>query len=232
MKIAYNLALIAIVIGLIYLIFIKPSESEELAEYFKDKAYVTDTIRVPVPYSVPRDSFIYKVPPHTVFTYEASIPEWYFNNLRDSLIRLYKITVKGDTVIKEIKPDFITLYPEASKLIYAEFHRDSIKMDLLKVDGKIYTNFYPLNYNRYSYQWMDNSLRAEEVKKLPMNSSSKRFLVSSFVYGGYDFMMSNPIIGIDGAIYKNRYRMGANVNLGIDKTPYLQPTITIGYKLK
>ncbi len=200
-----------------------PNQRREDRQYWEALAFKTDTIIVKAPHvDVHLPKYPNYVPPKFVLNYLDSSVNYIQVQANDSLVRVIDSLQNR---ITQINIDFLKRYPEASKLIYAEFRNDSLRLDMLNIQGKINTELYSLNYNRFTYQYRDNQLRSE---KLPF----KKYQFLSYIYGGYDIAQTTPIIGLDYSVLRDRYRLSGFSNFYIRENPQLTAGITFGYKLR
>jgi hypothetical protein len=212
---------------LIYFFYHNDNKHQEALEYWEQHDFRTDTVQVEIDYNkLPKPHFEYKVPPAQVHYYAGSTT----NNklvLSDSLIQVIDSLQNHIYTINEL---YLKLYPSAYKLIYGEFSRDSLTLDLLGIDGKFKTLKYATNYNRFSYQWKDSELKANPVSVNP--NITPRFTTEFYGYAGYQFIDTSPIIGLDYSLKANRLRLSGNTFVTIESKPTLSLQGTLGYRFK
>jgi hypothetical protein len=228
LEILKMLIVIAILALLAWFVFWKaPKDKEADYQYWEALDFKTDTVHVDVDYSkLPKPSFKFDVPPNKVINYQAPEVNPYIRiDLNDSLIRVID-SLKG--AITEISLLYLKLYPEAHKLIYAEFTQDTFKLDLLSTTGRIFTQVYPVDYARFQYQYKDNKVSATEVRK---KASKQDMHGALFGYAGYGVTSTSPIIGLDYFVYKGKFRLGGSSFITVEQEPQFILNGTIGYKL-
>lgn len=215
---------LAILASLAYAIFFHfPQQRREDRQYWESMTFKTDTVVIKTQYpNIILPKYPNYVPPKFVLNYLDSSVNYIQVHASDSLLRVIDSL---QNKITQINIDFIKKYPEASKLLYAEFSTDSLRLDLLNIRGQVNTQLYSLNFERYRYQYRDGEIRAE---KLPF----KKYKFSSYIYGGYDFAQTTPIIGLDYSVFRDRYRLSGFSNFYIAEKPQLTAGATFGYKLR
>lgn len=225
-----NILLLALMGLLIWGLFFKTDPTiEQIKEYWESSDFKTDTLIMEVDYTkLPIPQFKYKVPPVIVRNYYQK-DSTIINNIHlvsnDSLLTVIdSLKMK----ITEISVDFIKLYPDASKLIYAEFTSDSITLDLLQTSGNIQGLTIGTNYNRFTYQYRDGAFRAEPVEYKRPN----KFESATYGFVGYDILARAPLIGADHSIHWRKWRLQANIAGSIETTPQWILIGNLGYKIK
>lgn len=190
--------------------------------------YKTDTINNHFSYAAPSIPGI-TVTPHLYMTYPPSNTDGISLQLHDSLLEVIDSLNKKLVVIDD---DYIKLYPEANKFIHGKFTQDSIQLDLLGIQGNIFTLRYPVSYGAYQYSYdVSGKLQATPTKGLekpPGNKLTSRLLV----YGGYDPIWKAPLSSIQ---YNVEFK---KINATIEPTIYLQQIPKfylqgkLGYRIK
>lgn len=223
LRVAFPLMVIAF---LIWFYLEWGSQKQVTKEYWENPNFKTDSLKVDVDYSkLPTPTYKNYVPPRVVVQYTPPDPPGVSVNMNDSLITVIDSLQNQIYTISAI---YLKLYPNAPKLIYGEFKPDSIKLDLLYTDGKIYSSTFGVNYNRFDYQWKDGQFRAIDVNR---KEAGSRFSSSLYGYGGWDIMQGSAIIGADYSISKAKVRLKANTFVTIEQQPQWNLQGTIGYKL-
>lgn len=196
-------------------------------EYWEKKGFKTDTVHVEVDYSkLPIPRFEYKVPPAQIRHYPVPVKDTQFIKitLDDSLLHVID-SLKG-TIIA-INERYIKFMPKAHKLLYGEFDGDSLQLDVLTIDGKIETQIWGVNYDKFIYQYVDGSLKAQPIK-----SNTKSLDYALYGNAGVLFYTDRAaFIGLEGNLYKKRFKLGGELNLTLDKTPQPLLKTSLGYKL-
>lgn len=207
-----------------FFLFYGPEQAKIAKEYWENPNFKTDSIQVGVDYSkLPTPVYKNYVPPKVVINYTP--PEVHASiSMNDSLITVIDSLKKELYTINAL---YLKLYPTNPKLIYGTFDTDSIRLDLLGIDGSIRTHLYGTNYERFRYQWKEGEFRAEPKK----SSASKEFTSQSYAFGGYSLTDRAPMLGADYHLYKGKWRLGGNTYLTIEKQPTFNLQGTIGYRL-
>lgn len=176
---------------------------DDVKEYWEQQDFKPDTqvLNVEYPNIIFPDYPTY-VPPNVVVNYKAS-DNSNFLDVTDSLLRV--IDAKNQE-LAAINKTFLTQYPKASKLITGHFDEDTIKLDLLLTDGNISRFLYPVNYKRFSYQYQENQLKAQEkdlVVDNPIAKFKQNFHHSFSIYGNYELLYDFPTLGFN---YRAQYK--------------------------
>ncbi len=221
-----NLLLTLTILVALYFLWIDAHERDgllkrDLKQYWQVKGFKTDTIKVEIDYTkLPKPKFEFVVPPAEVITFKPTNFDGRTVKLRDSLLTVIDSL---ENHIYTINTLFLKIEPTASKLLYAEFKFDSIRLDLLSTQGRVYSSRVATDYANFQYQFQDGEFRASAVK--PRSKNLHALLYSYVGYG------TKPIIGADYFLYKNKWRLGADARLYISEQPLFYLTGTIGYKL-
>lgn len=229
MKFVTPVLLLLLMLLLLWDKFSNKSAAEELKEYWENKDFKTDTVIVEIDYTklpIPTYEFEY-IPPAVVVDYTAPpITNHVSLNLNDSLITVIDSLQNR---IFEISAAYLKLYPNAYKLIYAEFTADSLRFDVLATTGRISSQRFAVNYERFGYAWKDNVLQAQPKAG---NSLSKSMYGILYGYTGYEAVNSrSPILGADYSLYWNKLRFEANTYVTLESEPNLFLGGTLGIQL-
>jgi len=221
-EIVWKLAIVGL---LVYFIFFHvPEQRKQDREYWEHANFKTDTLNVQVNYdSIPTPIFKYPVPPKLVINYiDSTRTEHIHIDMSDSLIQ---VTDSLKKEIYRISTQYLKLHPTSPKLIYAQFQRDSLRLDLLNIAGSISSQLFLVDYENFRYQYKDNQFRAEKL-------SSKKFKQDWYVYGGYDLAQTNFLLSTEYSLYKQRYKLQGFTDLYISNEPRLFLGAKLGYKLR
>ena len=191
--------------------------------------YVTDTIYSKVPYEVPIPYEV-KVPPIYI-TYYENDTAWanrQISYFKDSL-QLVISSLEGKITIKD---SYLKQYPYCHKLVNADLSYDKLSLTLLNIDGKIFTDSYPLDllHNRYRYQ--DNYLSAETLKnKVNEITLWERIKPELFVGAKYDLVSSSFFISSWASKDIGRVNLSLDAQLNVFADPPTSLLLGVGYKL-
>jgi hypothetical protein len=219
---------IAIVIIIIMLYMDRKTQDEVAREYWENPNFKTDSVKAYIDYNkMPKPIYKNYVPPKIVIQYIDSTKT--YDNvsivMNDSLVNIIdSLTMQ----ITKISIDYFKRFPNEPKLIYAEFARDSLRLDLLGIDGTLRQNTFGTNYDRFTYQLRDGEFRAEELSK----KRDVKLLSSLYVNAGYDFKLAHPIIGVDYSVYMGRFRLRANSAFTLSSDTQLLFNADLGYKIR
>jgi hypothetical protein len=234
MKYVHQYAVIllqVVILLLLYIFFVKPHSKTEsnLKEYWENKKFKTDSIKVDVDYTkLPKPTFKFPVPPAFVFDYTKIPPSVNTTHIivqNDSLLQVIDSLSKEITTISAL---YLKLYPSNPKLIYGEFSRDSTRLDLLSIDGRIRSNRFAVNYDKFSYQWNDGDFKANPVKE----KLGKYWSHGAYAYAGWDLINSNINLGADYSIKYRKIRLSAESWVSLEKNPQFNARATAGIRLK
>lgn len=189
-----TIAILAIISGFVilgyYSAWKRYQDTIRDAAYWRADSFKTDTVYLEKPYQV---LIPYKevVPPKKITVYKYTEPTLYLK-IQDSLLMIIDSLENRPPII--IKPQFLTQYPEAPKLLGASFGKDSISLDLLNISGSIHREDYPVNYNVFKYQYVNNSFRAMELPaRLDINLPKKGNIISysgTYLYYDHDMLQA------------------------------------------
>jgi hypothetical protein len=216
---------VAIAITLWLLFQKQDAFQKESREYWEDKGFTTDTLKVQYQYILPAPSKK-EVPPLKVIQYtDPPAKEYHYKTivLNDSLLKVIDSLEKEIIVINE---RYLKIFPKAHKLIHGKFSGDSLRLDVLDIEGHLSTIIYGVNYDRFTYQWRDNELKADPLR------GNTRINSSLYGYGGYDVTLSSFVLGGDYSVYRNNWRLKANIFGTIEKTPQASVQVNLGYRIR
>lgn len=229
-NINFNLILqIAMMAVIAWFIMDRRAQDKVVKEYWENPNFVTDSIKTYVDYEkLPKPEYKHHVPPNVVINYIDSTKTLDHISLvmDDSLITVIDSLQSEITTIHE---KYFKLYPTASKLIYGEFSRDSVRFDLLRTDGSIKTSTFGVNYGRFDYQYTNGNFRASEK---PRENNAYSPTNALFGYAGYNVTIGKPMIGLDYSIYRGKFRLQAESFLTLTRNTDFYLGANIGFKLK
>jgi hypothetical protein len=179
------------------------------ADVLLEKGRVTDTLYLNRPY-IPLHKAGIAVTPLNIIISEAVEDSRYhiLKGYSDSLIWVIDSLTNELSWVSE---SFITTQPSSSKLLAGYFSKDTLKLDLLTTSGRVNSLFYPVNYQKYSYQYIDDSLRVVPLPKpdkfkAPLDKSQ---LFKIILYGQYYIPDYEPGLGIDYRFSIKRFEASA-----------------------
>jgi len=218
------------IIGLIIFFYLDRKDQDAKAkEYWENPNFKTDSTTVFVDYSkLPTPEYENYVPPRYVINYIDSTKSYQSREvvMDDSLLSVID-SLNGE--ITKISLAFLQQHPDASKLIYGEFSGDSLRLDLLGIDGSIRQNSFGVNYDRFRYQFREGNFRADELPKKVGHAS---YVSNLYGHTGYNFQLSSPILGLDYSISKGRFRLRGDASFTLSNDTQFILKTDIGYKLK
>jgi hypothetical protein len=216
-----------------YDVFVRnPREAKENA-YWRDKSFKPDTTIIEKFTNTVRGNEA--VPPATVNYYSTTDDSKNARILQllDSALKVIDTLTKRDFTIKK---EYITQYPTSNKLIRGKFTKDSLQLDLLGIDGKLKTEYYPADYSHFDYYYQNNSLRASERITRTTQIKSKRAPIFRYdgMYINYEQGLINPsktaeaIMGVD--LWKLRISGFGRYNIQ-NQDPAQKNKANAGFKL-
>lgn len=232
--IGFLLAIITIFLMLwaFWTTFLKSDVKQIIDEYWEHKDFKTDTIHFSLEYGdIILPPYPEYVPPKVVIEYLPSQIKGIKLEVYDSLIlvidSLKQITTKID-------PSFLKLYPNSSKLIYSNFTEDSLRLDLLTIDGQIRTENYLVNYDRFNYQYRDNQFKALERNFSKDRGDRRENYYNLYFTGGYGFLLQKPILGVqfDNSLFHDKFSLSTEAYFTIQEIPRLSLQTKLRYQLK
>jgi hypothetical protein len=148
--------------------------------------------------------------------------------LQDSL--LYLLDSLGN-VAHVIDPDFLTQYPNTSKLLGARFTSDSLTLDLMGTDGTVGSHLWLVNYPQYSYQWDGEQMRT--LRNTPLLPSKKPHKLNhaGYVHGGYNVLPSAGYARFDYFMEYRRFTFNLSAGSTISNNPQPELKAGLGYKV-
>lgn len=122
----------------------------------------TDTVKELIPYEVTNRS------KKEIVYLPKTVVRWLHEPNSNRLIcdSLIKVVDSLGKVIATMHPDYIKNFPKAPKLLFAQFNKDSIRLDLLKTDGDVYSDIYPVDYSLNNYGYRDNEFFSSPKTKV------------------------------------------------------------------
>lgn len=187
--------------------------------------YITDTIKVPKPYSVPKP-YPVNTKPITIIIYE-----------RDSLAldSLKLLLFEKDIVIQGLKSeitisqDYLKQFPFNPKLINLGLSRDSLSLALLNIQGIVQEYHYPISLRQYKYNWSDNVLGKAGDNPPPVGSVRCNILLAG---GGLDLWQRTAYTSVKLESTKNRTTFYSELKIGIPRYQYSNLNVGVYFKLK
>jgi len=214
----------------IIIFLLKDCKNEKGDPYWKDPNFKTDTIKVDKPYAVKGDSFPYKVPPLIIIKYEKDTSNK--NSIKCINDSLIKVIDSLGNQLSQINKSFLTQFPNSYKLIGGFFSLDTLKLDLLDVTGNISTQFYPVDYQNYDYQWYNDKMRAREISYISSSGQSKQKQFSLYGNVGYGLLSKKPMLSMSGDYSIKRFKLSAEPSISIQQNPELNVDLKLGYKIR
>lgn len=165
----------------------------------------------------------------TNYLTEASNPFVYMAFRDSSLLvidSLKKVTVA-------LSKAFLTLYPEAPKLVLGKFKLDTVELTLLNPSGKIETHSFGVEYRGYDYQYYNDRFTAQATKKPPNDSKllNKRWESNLYASLGLLELTHSQLISLDYEFIYRKIKIQTSANLLVyPKTDFLFIG-KVGYKL-
>ncbi len=228
-----SMVLLYIILNMKYCSGIKSNTKVPIG-YWQAKGFRVDTVFVPKPYKVKGDSFPYLVYPKIVKVYP---PDPFFQGLNsptisckeDSLIEVINKLNKHITLINQ---KFLTQFTMDSKLVYGLFNRDTVRLDILKIDGNLQTNIYPTDYGNFKYEFKDDQLRADTLLAREKPRVKPKIISELYGSAGYEIFSKNPTASFDYYLRYRKLQLDLEPTLLIRANPALLFQAKLGIKLK
>lgn len=198
--------------------------------------YTTDTIFIKKTFSQLKkdiDSLnleirdLKKTPPKQIITYKPENPQnVVIEKIPDSVLVLLD-SLKTRVAISD---NFFKLYPNSSKLLYMELQKENLSLTTLNIEGKIKQKEYPLDLDYYKYIYDENQLNHYRKSNIEKERPKTRF-DQLYINGGYDYILSEPMFGVDYQIIFRRLKLQTQINSTLNENPKLRADILLGYRL-
>lgn len=208
-------------------------EEKAHVQYWETEGFKTLMDTLDIRYS----SYIDKRPVYNITVPEKEILTFKNENpLNRSLIKandsLYQVVDSLGAVISNLDRKYITLYPDNPKLLSGFFSRDSLRLELLNIDGTITSHLWLTDYERYKYGFKNNTLTTARLPEPPL---VKRKFISLlehdlFTHVGYDFPLQAGYIQGDYYLHWRKVVFAAHLGSTLERHPNLEARIGFGYK--
>lgn len=225
--IALGLLIIITQLLVLYLLYFKKEKSIPV-DYDK---IVTEFIKVNKPYSeelrLLKEEIknLKSAPPTIVKEYIKEKPIYNITRIVDSII--YISNDNGNEI--PISEPFLTIEPNAHKLISMGIDRNNLEMTTLRIDGNIKTKEYLMDFDNYKYSYVDNELKYERIKNNPRR---KLDLTKLYLQGGYDFIGNSLMTELNWQLdIAPRIRLDLDAGLLLDAPVDFQSSLKLGYRL-
>lgn len=167
--------------------------------------------------------------PDTVVVYE--VPEQDKWRLRIDTTKYLKVIDSLNNVISSISYQFLLLAPNSSKLISGEFSRDKIILNLLRVQGNLEGQSWPIDYNRYKYTYDSNGLKRID-DPIALIKPKPKIIRDSWVNAGYDLLHKQTRLSLDYSIMYRNLGIYSNVGVELGSSVQLQTQLGIRYRIQ
>jgi len=178
--------------------------------------YQTDTIRVPdiAPIINPNDQGTLTMPKYQYYYKEVDNTDTIaIKELRDSLM----LVINGLQSDIWISKQFFKRYPRSNKLISMNLTQDSLRLNMLQINGKVTGMEYPIYLTEFDYYFSNNKLHRIPVKRqLPPRPKDPRLRrINGYTGFGYNFLNSEPnaVVGVE--IPVRRFSLQLESRLGL-----------------
>lgn len=222
--ITYILILVVIAILLIGTCRQPKKEPPNTTFYSHTTVYIPDTIRKGVFYIQDSVNLPYKISPKTVTIYKTLPSKGEIRCNVDSLL-----VIIDSLQHFYVNNSFLTTFTSSPKLLSAKFTKNKFNISLLALGGKVINLDYPVNMDQYIYEFKNNQLSADILKRPPF---FKRFSYNVYGYAGYEVFSTKPLLSLEGNLDYERIRLNASLSSTIWLKPEAFGFIRLGYKLK
>lgn len=195
--------------------------------------YKTDTIYVKDTYQKRYEALLNKMdklgsqvtPPKTITYYQTLNPAGIvIEKIPDSML----VLIDSLNQRIAISDKYIKNFPKNDKLINMGLLQDSFNITTIDIEGKTKTQEYPLYLDKFGYQWYDNELHHYSIKP---KKEFKNVFNQFYINGGYDFLYKTPTIGAEYFILLNRFKVGANANITLQRETKSNLWVSLGYRI-
>jgi len=222
---------LCIMVGFFY--FDRKAQDKVQREYWENPNFKTDSIKAYIDYDkMPKPEYVNYVPPAIVINYIDSTKRYSSIQVvkNDSLLLIID-SLRDE--LTTISLNYLKNNPQAWKLIYGEFDKDTFRIDMVNLKGFTVTQKYGVNYDRFKYQYLyANGTPQFRADRIPYKDKVKSSLTHSFfASGGYLLTQSAPTIGLDYNIGYRDFRFRADGSLLIQEQPQLFFKVDLGYKI-
>jgi len=175
--------------------------------------YTTDTIEVPSPTKDP----IKGIPtqPKQVIKYlDKPVKDTIaIKELRDSL----SLIINGLQSEVWISKQYLRKYQRASKLISMELNRDTLILNMLRINGDILGEKYPIYLSEFDYYYSNNkfSRNPTKLKPSPIPKDPRRRRFNGYTGFGYDIFGKQPVACVGLEIPVRRFSLQLESRLGL-----------------
>lgn len=217
--------LLLVLIGIILYLSGCPKKDKYPGGSFLQKTvvYLPDTIHKGTIYIPDTQKLLYSVFPQQVIYYKPLNPVGQVICDNDSLVLVI------DSLNKIIIPQaFLLNSPQSAKLLSGKFDKDAIILDLLLPSNQTFSLNYPVDFSQYTYRFNNGGMQAA-IYKTPF---LKRFSQGLYVSGGYNYINSQPLLGIDYNIDYQRLRFSGSLNGTIGLNTGVYGNLKFGYKIR
>lgn len=204
-----KLILGALLIGLGFLYLNQCSEIKDLRSLINleqgnlktDTVIRIDTIKIPEPYPI-------KSAPEVITIYEKEPTKVYENiSLIGDSIKLFNVG-KDSLLMTSL---FLSSYPMNPKLLYFSLSNKSMNLSLMSIDGRVQTNQYKLDLNKYDYSY--------QLSGMSLKPKNNKWSIKPYL--SYNLRIKNQFhdLGFGLKLNTNRFTYEAGLN------GYYYPTI-------
>jgi hypothetical protein len=153
---------------------------------YKNNIPVSDTVYVKKYYTPEKEYQLVKVPQLVTFYLTDTLTRAELKVVRDTIEIHYP-----DSTFLNVSKYYLTQYPQNDKLIQMLLGGDKMNLTLLNINGEIFQEDYSLDFEKYSYNYLNNELTFKKKNFL------KRF---------------HPFVEITARPIHNNYDLGLGLN--------------------
>lgn len=142
--------------------------------------------------------------------------------------------VKHDTLIQEINPAFLTLFPTSPKLILGEFSNNSIALNLLGIDGSVVSKQYNTDYTKFNYEFSGSELKFYPLKKAGnfIQQGLAALTTTAYFETYYNPINNGAIMRLEGNIMYKTFGVSGYMKFSTDEIPKFNTGIGVRVQLK
>lgn len=161
---------------------------------------------------------------------ESPVKDITFNPNNGQVTVIPKDTIKP---LYNYNERFLSLYPEASKLIEFSLQKNNLSINLLNTDGRVTTQLFPLFLDNIDYQWYDNTLHETPFKEETFSQKLKDNIRFKGLYanGGYDIFNKQALLGLEYNLEIYRFKLDGEIKSSFNNNSPFNAEVKLGYRL-
>lgn len=221
--------IIVLVIGVLLSLLLYTCNQNRLLKS-QNVVYVHDTTKKDVYIHDTTKGTVVYVPNHQIYydtVKDDHVSKVVFDTLKKTL---YLIDTLRSYVLDSFNTNFLTRYPQSSKLILGKFDNTTTRLDLLNTNGEMESKIYQVDYSKHRYEFFNNQLR--QIDTTFKGSFWKQIYTESYIYTTYNPFTQGANIRVDYSLMYKGIGITAFGGLSTDQTPNFNGGIGLKAKIK